>query len=112
MEFENYKRGSCETKPLFFNLKQNQLIQLNIRIQKSHEANHLYSNNRRPLLYQVFFGASDMQLDVEDVVYPQEVDTEMLGSGAVMAFTIITPLMLLAYAVEGRKNVQVQYIEI
>ena len=64
------------------------------------------------MLYQVFFGASDMQLDVEDVVYPQEVDTEMLGSGAVMAFTVITPLMLLAYAVEGRKNVQVQSIEI
>ena len=78
----------------------------------SHEASQLYSNNRSPLLYQVFFGASDMQLDVEDVVYPQEVDTEMLGSGAVMAFTIITPLMLLAYAVEGRKNVQVQSIEI
>ena len=48
-----------------------------------------------------------MQLDVEDVVYPQEVDTELLGSGAVMAFTIITPLILLAYAVEGRKTVQV-----
>jgi hypothetical protein len=57
---------------------------------------------------QVFFGASDMQLDVEDVVYPQEVDTELLGSGAVMAFSIITPMILLAYAIEGRKNVQVR----
>jgi len=49
-----------------------------------------------------------MQLDVEDVVYPQEVDTELLGSGAVMAFSIITPMILLAYAIEGRKNVQVR----
>jgi hypothetical protein len=55
---------------------------------------------------QIFFGASDMQLDAEDVVYPQEVDAEILGSGVVMAFTVISPLILLAYAVEGRKNVQ------
>jgi hypothetical protein len=49
-----------------------------------------------------------MQLDVEDVVYPQEVDAEILGSGVVMAFSIISPLILLAYAVEGRKNIQVK----
>jgi hypothetical protein len=48
-----------------------------------------------------------MQLDVEDVLYPQEVDTEVLGTGAVMAFAVITPMILLAYAVEGRKQIQV-----
>ena len=47
-----------------------------------------------------------MQLDVDDVVYPTEVDAEILGSGAVMAFAIITPLLLLSYAIEGRKNIQ------
>jgi len=67
-----------------------------------------YALNSLQHWLQVFFGASDMQLDVEDVVYPQEVDTELLGSGAVMAFSIITPMILLAYAIEGRKNVQVR----
>jgi hypothetical protein len=44
-----------------------------------------------------------MVLDNNDIIDPTEVDAEILGAGTVMAFTIITPLMLLAYAVEGRK---------
>ena len=32
-------------------------------------------------------------------------DTELLG-GAVLAFTLITPMILLAYALEGVENVQ------
>lgn len=55
---------------------------------------------------QVFFGASDAILNNQDPVYPMEVDAEIIGAGAVMAFTVITPLILLAYAVEGREAVQ------
>lgn len=67
-----------------------------------------------------------MQLDVYDYIYPKEVDTEIIGSGssfqfnsifiwfgkhvaslgALVAFSIVTPMILLAYAVEGRKKVQ------
>ena len=54
-------------------------------------------------LLQVFFAANDMVLDNDDVIDPTEVDAEILGAGTLMAFTIISPLMLLAYAVEGRK---------
>ncbi len=54
---------------------------------------------------QVFWGASDMILHQDDPNYETEVDTEILG-GAVVAFVIITPLMLLAYAVEGTETIQ------
>jgi len=53
----------------------------------------------------VFFGASDLNLDQNDVTYKTEIDTEFLG-GALVAFTIISPLMLLAYAVEGTNVIQ------
>ena len=46
-----------------------------------------------------------MELNYDDVVH-KETDAEILGTGATMAFTIITPMILLAYAVEGRKRVQ------
>ena len=51
----------------------------------------------------MFFAANDMVLDNEDVIDSSEVDAEVLGAGTVMAFTIITPMILLAYAIEGRK---------
>jgi|FrelakmetLWP11LW_1041352.scaffolds.fasta_scaffold612510_1 hypothetical protein len=44
-----------------------------------------------------------MVLDNDDIIDNTEADAEILGAGTVMAFTIITPMMLLAYAVEGRK---------
>lgn len=47
----------------------------------------------------------------EDVTYPTEADAEILGAGVIMAFTIITPMILLAYAVEGRKRVQATYLD-
>jgi len=72
-----------------------------------------------------------MQLDVDDVVWPQEVDAEILGQGkstlcaaqkhghkitiflgAVMAFSVITPMILLAYATEGRKTVQATSLDL
>ena len=55
----------------------------------------------------MFFAASDMVLDNEDIIDSTEADAEILGAGVLMAYTLITPLMLLAYAVEGRKVVQV-----
>ncbi len=42
--------------------------------------------------YQVWFGASDEKLDQSDPNYEAEVDTEIIG-GALMAYTIITPLV-------------------
>ncbi len=47
-----------------------------------------------------------MILHAEDAAYPTEADAEILGSGTLIALNIITPMILLAYAVEGRKNVQ------
>jgi hypothetical protein len=44
-----------------------------------------------------------MVLDNEDIIDSSEVDAEILGAGTLMAFTIISPMILLAYAVEGRK---------
>lgn len=61
--------------------------------------------------YQVFFGASDLILHSDDVTYPVEADAEILGAGVVMAFAVITPMILLAYAVEGRKKVQGTYLD-
>ncbi len=48
-----------------------------------------------------------MVLDNVDIIDSSEADAEILGAGAVMAFAIITPLMLLAYAVEGRDAIKV-----
>ena len=53
---------------------------------------------------KVFFGANDMVLHNLDPVYPAEADTEILGVGAVTAFTVITPMILLAYVLEGKMN--------
>ena len=39
-------------------------------------------------------------------MYPPEADAEILGAGTVMAFSIISPLILLAYAIEGRAAIQ------
>jgi hypothetical protein len=54
--------------------------------------------------------ANAVQVNYVDVGAPKpillQVDAEILGAGVVMAFTVITPLILLAYAVEGRKAVQ------
>ena len=47
-----------------------------------------------------------MILNVKDSRYPHEADAEMIGSGTLMCLMIVTPMILLAYAVEGRKNVQ------
>ena len=58
------------------------------------------------MLCQIFYGASDLVLDREDVQYPIEVDAEIIGTGAATAFVIITPMILLAYAIEGRKAIQ------
>ena len=59
-------------------------------------------------MFQVFFAASDRVLDNEDIIDSTEADAEILGAGVLMAYTLITPLMLLAYAVEGRKVIQVK----
>ena len=57
-------------------------------------------------LLQVYFGASDMVLNTYDSIYPTEADAEILGCGTLICFMIVTPMILLAYAVEGRKNIQ------
>ena len=59
-----------------------------------------------PPSFQIFFGASDLILHQNDEYYEAEVDSEIVGAGAVMAFTVITPLILLAYVLEGREAVQ------
>jgi hypothetical protein len=43
-------------------------------------------------------------LDADDPDYPTEVDAEIVG-GVTMAFCVITPAILLAYAIEGREAV-------
>merc|ERR1711944_89172 len=55
---------------------------------------------------QVYFGATDLILDTQDPTYPAAADTEIIGNGALICLIIVTPMILLAYAVEGRKNVQ------
>ncbi len=52
----------------------------------------------------MFFGAADLELASRDPDYPTEVDAEIIG-GVTMAFTIISPAILLAYAIEGREAV-------
>ena len=47
-----------------------------------------------------------MILHTNDNVYPTEADAEILGCGTLICFMIVTPMILLAYAVEGRKNIQ------
>eukprot|EP00096_Caligus_rogercresseyi_P007263 TRINITY_DN25076_c0_g1_i1.p1 TRINITY_DN25076_c0_g1~~TRINITY_DN25076_c0_g1_i1.p1 ORF type:complete len:172 (+),score=32.91 TRINITY_DN25076_c0_g1_i1:75-590(+) len=54
---------------------------------------------------QIFFGANDLILNYDDVIF-KEADAEILGQGTTMAYTLITPLLLLAYVVEGRRSVQ------
>ncbi|CAB4056053.1 unnamed protein product [Lepeophtheirus salmonis] len=54
---------------------------------------------------QIFFGANDMELNYNDVIF-KEADAEILGQGTTMAYTIITPMLLIAYVVEGRRMVQ------
>ena len=57
-------------------------------------------------IFQVYFGATDLILHANDAMYPTEADAEILGSGTLMCFIIVTPMILLAYAVEGRKAIQ------
>ena len=59
---------------------------------------------------QVFWGATDLVLDKRDVRYPMEADAEILGTGAVTTFMIVTPMILLAYVIEGRKAIQASFI--
>ena len=47
-----------------------------------------------------------MILHIEDPAYPTEADAEILGQGTLLCLIIVTPMILLAYAVEGRKTVQ------
>ena len=56
--------------------------------------------------FQVYFGASDMILHAEDPAYPTEADAEILGTGTLLCLILVTPMILLAYSVEGRKAVQ------
>jgi len=59
----------------------------------------------------VYFGAADLVLDRKDVRYPVEADAEIVGLGGVTAFLIITPMLLLAYAIEGRKSIQAMKLD-
>ena len=54
---------------------------------------------------QIWLGATDQYLDQKDPIYETEVDIEILG-GCIMAFVVITPMILLAYAVEGSEAIQ------
>ena len=47
-----------------------------------------------------------MILHIEDPAYPTEADAEILGTGTLLCLIIVTPMILLAYCVEGRKVVQ------
>ena len=47
-----------------------------------------------------------MVLNTYDSIYPTEADAEILGCGTLICLMIVTPMILLAYAVEGRKNIQ------
>ena len=61
--------------------------------------------------FQVFWGATDLVLDKRDVRYPMEADAEILGTGAVTTFMIVTPMILLAYVLEGRKAIQAMKLD-
>ena len=47
-----------------------------------------------------------MILHAEDPAYPTEADAEILGTGTLLCLILVTPMILLAYTVEGRKAVQ------
>merc|ERR1712029_702686 len=47
-----------------------------------------------------------MILHAEDPAYPTEADAEILGTGTLLCLILVTPMILLAYSVEGRKAVQ------
>ena len=64
------------------------------------------------LSFQAFFAASDQILHSKDVTYETEVDAEIIGVGTITAFTIISPMILLAYALYGRKTVQGTHLDI
>merc|ERR1712004_610714 len=44
-----------------------------------------------------------MILHAEDPAYPTEADAEILGTGTLLCLILVTPMILLAYTVEGRK---------
>ena len=60
---------------------------------------------------QAFFAATDQILHSKDVTYEAEVDAEILGVGTITAFTIISPMLLLAYAIHGRKALQGTHLD-
>ncbi|TRY78313.1 hypothetical protein TCAL_05016 [Tigriopus californicus] len=60
---------------------------------------------------QIFFGATDMILHSQDDRYETEADTEIIGSGTVTAFAIISPLLLMTYIAEGRSAVQRTFMD-
>merc|ERR550532_639962 len=43
-----------------------------------------------------------MILHAEDPAYPTEADAEILGTGTLLCLILVTPMILLAYTVEGR----------
>ena len=63
-------------------------------------------------ILQAFFAATDQILHAEDVTYETEVDAEIIGVGTITAYTIISPMILLAYALYGRKTVQGTHLDI
>lgn len=52
-----------------------------------------------------------MILHSQDDRYETEADAEIIGSGAVTAFAIISPLLLLAYIAEGRSAIQRTFMD-
>ena len=48
----------------------------------------------------------------EDATYETEVDAEIIGVGTITAFTIISPMILLAYSLYGRKAIQGTHLDI
>ena len=73
-------------------------------------SNILYPSFTIP--FQAFFAATDQILHAKDVTYETEVDAEIIGVGTITAFTIISPMLLLAYALYGRKAVQGTHLDI
>jgi len=61
---------------------------------------------------EAFFAASDQILHSQDATYETEVDAEIIGVGTITAFTIISPMLLLAYSLYGRKAVQGTHLDI
>ena len=54
---------------------------------------------------QIFYAATDQKLDSPDMNYPAEVDAEILG-GAVLCMNLVSPFLLLAYAMYGTDRIQ------